>query len=377
MEPLTTLTPSQPWPLGAHALDDAVHFAVASAHATCIELCLFDTTGRHELSRTPLPGRSGDIFHGRLPGARPGLIYGYRAHGPWRPDRGHRFNPHKLLLDPYARQIVGAFEWRDEHFGGDRAHPAQMDSRDNGPFALKARVTAPRPQRPPGPAEGAPPKLHTPLADTVIYEVHVRGFTKLHPGVPEPLRGTYAGLASPAAIAHLQRLGVSAVCLLPVHQHLDEERLTRQGLSNYWGYNTMGFFCPEPRYASGAGGLSVADEFRAMVQALQAAGIEVLLDVVYNHTAESDEQGPTISWRGLDNAMYYRLPPSARSSYENHTGCGNTLDIRQPRVLQLVMDSLRHWVVEMGVDGFRFDLATVLGRGDHLFDPHAAFFAAA
>jgi glycogen debranching enzyme GlgX len=385
MEPLSSsvdLVPGEPYPLGAHArahaLDEpAVNFAVVSAHAQRVDLCLFDAEGRRELSRTPLPGRSGDVFHGRLPGAGPGLIYGFRAHGPWRPDRGQRFNPHKLLLDPYAREIVGRFEWRDEHFGADRAHPAHMDMRDNAAHALKARVVAPLD---PTLSPTTEPRPRTPLADTVIYELHVRGFTRQHAGVPEAQRGTYAGLASPAAIAHLQRLGVTAVCLLPVHQHLDEERLTRLGLSNYWGYNTIGFFCPEPRYASGAGsdagGRSAREEFRAMVRALHAAGIEVLLDVVYNHTAESDEHGPTISFRGLDNGLYYRLLPAARAHYENHSGCGNTLDLRQPRVLQLVLDSLRHWVLEMGVDGFRFDLAPVLGRGEHLFDGRASFFAA-
>jgi glycogen operon protein len=377
MEPLrppTALAPGRSWPLGAQWDGDELNFAVVSAHASRIELCLFDAGGRHEVARLPLPGRTGDVFHGRLPGAAPGLVYGYRAHGPWRPDRGHRFNPHKVLLDPYAREIVGRFEWRDEQFGADRAHPAHMDQRDNAPYALKARVGARDAAR--AAALSAQPQLHTPPADTVIYELHVRGFTMRHPGVPEALRGTYAGLASPAALAHLKRLGITAVCLLPVHQHLDEERLGRLGLVNYWGYNTIGYFCPEPKYASGAGGLAPAEEFRAMVRALHDCGIEVLLDVVYNHTAEGDEQGPTLAWRGLDNALYYRLPPAARAQYENHTGCGNTLDLRQPRVLQLVLDSLRFWVGEMGVDGFRFDLATVLGRGEHRFDPNAAFFAA-
>jgi glycogen operon protein len=362
----------RPWPLGAEWDGDDLNFAVVSAHAKRIELCLFDADGRHELARLPLPGRSGDVFHGRLPAAAPGLAYGYRAHGPWHPDRGHRFNPHKLLLDPYAREIVGRFEWRDEHCGAERTHPAQMDLRDNGAFALKARVGPPRSAVAPTPA----PRPHTPLADTVIYELHVRGFTMRHPGVPEALRGTYAGLATPAAIAHLKRLGVTAVCLLPVHQHLDEERLVKLGLANYWGYNTIGYFCVEPRYASGTGGLGPAEEFRAMVRSLHAAGLEVLLDVVYNHTAEGDERGPTLAWRGLDNALYYRLPQADRTHYENHSGCGNTLNLRQPRVLQMVMDSLRFWVGEMGVDGFRFDLATVLGRGEHRFDRHAAFFGA-
>ncbi|HYJ97081.1 MAG TPA: glycogen debranching protein GlgX, partial [Burkholderiaceae bacterium] len=218
--------------------------------------------------------------------------------------------------------------------------------------------------------------LHTPLSGTVLYELHVKGFTMRCPAVPESQRGTYAGLASEAAIAHLQQLGVTAVCLLPVHRHLDEQRLVAMGLSNYWGYNTIGFFCPDPALASGQSGVTARDEFRAMVARLHAAGIEVILDVVYNHTAESDELGPTLSWRGLDNASYYRLPPHARGHYENHTGCGNTLDLRQPRVIQMVLDSLRFWAGEMHVDGFRFDLAPVLGRGDHGFDRHAAFFVA-
>jgi glycogen operon protein len=365
-----SLIAGRPWPLGAHWDGSGIHFAVFSAHAQRIELCVFDEQGRRELSRTPLPGHDHDVWHGYLPDAGPGLVYGYRAHGPWRPDRGHRFNPHKLLLDPYAREIVGRFEWRDEQFGADRQHPAHMDMRDNGPFALKARVVDARHDAP----QAAAP--HVPLADTVLYEVHVKGFTKRHPGVPPALRGTYAGLAHEASIAHLKRLGVTSVSLLPVPEHVDEERLVRMGLSNYWGYNTIGFFCPDPTLASGAQGMNPRDEFRAMVSALHAAGLEVILDVVYNHSAEGDETGPTISLRGLDNSVYYRLPAAARSHYENLSGCGNTLDLRQPRVLQLVMDSLRYWVGEMGVDGFRFDLAPVLGRGDHLFERHASFFAA-
>jgi glycogen debranching enzyme GlgX len=370
MERLTSLSPGRPWPLGAHWDGHGVNFAVFSANAQRVDLCTFDAHGHRELSRTPLPGHERQVWHGRLPDAGPGLVYGYRVHGPWRPDRGHRFNAHKLLLDPYAREIVGPFTWRDEHFGADRVHPTHMDMRDNGPFALKARVVDERQSV----DTGSPP--NTPLAQTVLYELHVKGFTRLHPGVAPELRGTYAGLASDAAIAHLRRLGVTAVNLLPVHQHIDEQRLWRLGLSNYWGYNTIGFFCPEPSLASGAQGLSAHDEFRAMVRRLHEAGIEVILDVVFNHTAESDETGPTLSFRGLDNASYYRLAPPGRSHYENLSGCGNTLDLRQPRVLQLVMDSLRYWAGTMGVDGFRFDLAPVLGRGDHLFDPRAPFFTA-
>ena len=373
--PVTALQPGRPWPLGASCEASGINFAVFSAHAHGIELCLFDASGEHEVSRTPLPGRSHDVWHGHLPDAGPGLVYGLRASGAWRPDRGHRFNPHKLLLDPYAREIVGRFEWRDAHFGADPRYPGDVDTRDNAADALKARVTCDRfdwqGDRHP----------HIALADTVLYELHVKGFTQLHPGIPADVRGSYAGLASPAAIAHLKGLGVTAVNLLPVHQHLDEQRLHGLGLVNYWGYNTIGFFCPEPGLASraavaAADGRGVRDEFRSMVRALHAAGIEVILDVVFNHTAESDAAGPQLSFRGLDNASYYRLRADAPAEYENHTGCGNTLNLQHPRVIQMVLDSLRYWAGEMHVDGFRFDLAPVLGRTGHGFDRHAAFFTA-
>jgi len=356
------------WPLGASCDAAGVNFAVFSANATAVELCLYSADGREETARIPLPAQSGDVWHGYLPGAATGLVYGLRAHGPWRPERGHRFNPNKLLLDPWAREIVGTFDWRDGHFGADLEHPQHMDMRDNSRQALKARVVH---------DEGfdwqGDRRLLTPLAGSVLYELHVRGFTKRMPGVPEALRGTYAGLASDAAIAHLQRLGITAVSLLPVHQHLDEQRLAEHGLVNYWGYNTLGFFCPEPRYAAGG---QPRDEFRGMVRRLHAAGIEVILDVVYNHTAEGDERGPTLSWRGLDNASWYRLLPEQRCAYDNLTGTGNALDLRQPRALQMVMDSLRYWVQEMHVDGFRFDLAPVLGRGTGGFEGDGAFFKA-
>jgi len=354
------------WPLGARWDGAGVNFAVFSAHATNVELCLFDADGHSETARLPLPAQTGDVWHGYLPDAAPGLVYGLRAHGSWRPERGQRFNPNKLLLDPWAREIVGRFNWDDPHFGADPVHPQHMDMRDNGRMALKARVVHDQfdwqgDQRP-----------HTPLSRSVIYEVHVRGFTKCMAAVPEAERGTYAGLASDAAIAHLKTLGVTAVSLLPVHQHVDELHLVRMGLVNYWGYNTVGFFCPEPRYAATA---QPRDEFRRMVRRLHAAGIEVLLDVVYNHTAEGDERGPTIAWRGLDNTACYRLQDDRRH-YDNITGTGNALDLRQPRMLQLVLDSLRYWVLEMHVDGFRFDLAPVLGRNTHGFDRDGPFFQA-
>jgi glycogen operon protein len=367
---LQSLQAGLPFPLGASVDDDGVNFAVFSAHATAIELCLYDDAGRTELARLKLPARSGDVWHGHLGGAGAGLVYGLRAHGPWQPQQGQRFNPHKLLLDPYAREMVGRFEWHDHHRGQASDDPLRIDRHDNAAGALKARVVHDHFDW----QGDAPPA--TPWSDSLLYEVHVRGFSMLHPGVPEAQRGTYAGLASEAALAHLKRVGITAVNLLPVQQFLDEERLVRLGLRNHWGYNTLGFFCVEPRYAAaGASGSAVRDEFRRMVRRLHGAGIEVILDVVYNHTAETDELGPTLSWRGLDNASYYRLPEGDALHYENHSGCGNTLDLSHPRVLQMVMDSLRYWVQQMHVDGFRFDLATVLGRGRQGFDRHAAFFA--
>ncbi len=364
------LETGKPWPLGAHWDGKGVNFAVFSAHAQSIELCLFDASGTQEMARYPLPCRTSDVWHGYLPQAATGLVYGLRAHGTWRPERGYRFNAAKLLLDPYAREVVGTFDWRDEHFGHDRHLPIHPDTRDNAAFALKARL----------PHEGfdweQDKLLQHPLASTVIYEVHVKGFSQQNLLVPEALRGTYAGLGHAASIEHLQRLGVTSVSLLPVHLAVNEERLSKLGLHNYWAYNTLSFFCADPRLASQNTGLTPRDEFRTMVKALHNAGIEVLLDVVFNHTAESDETGPTLSFRGLDNASYYRLPTESLSHYENYSGCGNTLDIRQPRVLQLVLDSLRYWVNDMHVDGFRFDLAPVLGRGEHGFSRDGAFFTA-
>jgi glycogen debranching enzyme len=358
------------WPLGASVQADGVNFAVFSAHAHAIELCLFNDDGSEEIGRVALPAHTGDIWHGFLPGARAGQVYGLRAHGPWRPDHGHRFNPHKLLLDPWAREIVGEFNWRAPNFAADAEHPQHMNMRDNARSALKARVVAD------GFDWQGDALLHRPLAQTVLYELHVKGFTQQMPAVPEAQRGTYLGVCAPAALAHLKRLGVTAVSLLPVQQHVDEEHLVQRGLVNYWGYNTVGFFCPEPRYASAPDGQTARNEFRQMVRALHAEGIEVILDVVYNHTPETGERGPSISWRGLDHRSWYRLQPGQLQHCENLTGCGNTVDIRHPRVLQFVMDSLRFWVQEMHVDGFRFDLAPVLGRGDENFDRNNAFFKA-
>ncbi|HJV70345.1 glycogen debranching protein GlgX [Ideonella sp.] len=362
-------------PLGTHARDGGVNFAVFSEHAVRIELCLFDASGTREIKRYDLAGPHDGVFHGFLPGVGPGLIYGLRAHGPYRPEQGHRFNPHKLLLDPYAREIVGHFAWRAEHHGYELGHPEgprSFDTRDNAAHALKARVAEPLGE---SPARRNPPR-HAP-ASVVLYEVHVKGFSKTHPGIPGPLRGTYAALAHPAAIAHFKALGVTTLSLLPVHYAIDEPHLADKGLTNYWGYNTLGFFCPDPRLASQPDDpAAVTREFRAMVEGLHAHGLEVVLDVVYNHTPEGNEFGPSLSFRGLDNRSWYRLVPDDKSRSENLTGCGNTLNVAHPRVTQFVLDSLRYWVEVMGVDGFRFDLAPVLGRTDRGFDPQAAFFTA-
>ena len=370
---MPSLSTGQPYPLGATLRADGVNFAVASEHAQSVELCLFDDGGRIEAARHRLPGCTDGVWHGFLPGARAGLVYGLRAHGAYSPQAGHRFNPHKLLLDPYAREIVGRFDWRDEHFGFRRGHPdgaASFDARDNAALALKARVAEPLPPL----AARAEPR---PAAEVVLYEVHVKGFTRRHPAVPEGLRGTYAGLAHPAAIEHLLKIGVTTVSLLPVHYALTEERLAKLGLTNYWGYNTIGFFCPDPRLSTTPGDSGAARrEFRTMVERLHAAGLEVVIDVVFNHTAEGNENGPTLSMRGLDNALWYRLAQEDRSQYDNSTGCGNTVNVHHPRVTQFVLDCLRHWVDEMGVDGFRFDLAPVLGRTAQGFDPQAPFFSA-
>ena len=352
------------YPLGATWDGGGVNFALFSAFATQVELCLYDAAAAREVTRVALPACTDQVWHGYLPDARPGLVYGYRVHGPYEPAQGHRFNPNKLLIDPYARAFAGRFVWTDEHYGyrcGDANADLSFDTRDNAWAALKCRVVDPAfswHDRPP----------RTAWADTVIYEVHVKGFTMLNPAVPKPLRGTYAGLAHPASIRHLQRLGVTAVELLPLHEFIDERRLVQSELVNYWGYNSVGFFAPTARYAGGGDPLC---EFRTMVRRLHAAGIEVILDVVYNHTGEAEETGPTLAFRGIDNASYYRLRDGRR--YDNITGCGNTLNLAHPRVLQMVMDSLRWWVSETHVDGFRFDLATALARENGGFDPGAAF----
>lgn len=368
------MRPGRVAPLGAQPRDGGVNFAVFSDHATAIEVCVFDQDGQRELRRYPLTGPADGLWCGFLPGVGPGLVYGLRAHGPYAPEHGHRFNAHKLLLDPHAQEIVGHFAWRAEHHGYTLGHPdgpRSLDTRDNAAQALKARVATPLTG--PNPRDNAP---HHPLDRLVIYEAHAKGLTMQHPEVPPALRGTYAGLAHPAVIAHLQSLGVTTLELLPVHYAIDEPHLADKGLHNYWGYNSLGFFCPDPRWAQAKDPTAVRQEFRAMVHALHAAGIEVVLDVVYNHTPEGNEFGPTLSWRGLDNLSWYRLLHDDKGRNENLTGCGNTLSCAHPRVTQFVLDSLRFWVTEMGVDGFRFDLAPVLGRGDRGFGAHAALFTA-
>ncbi len=367
------------FPMGAHPRDGGVNFAVFSQHAQAIELCFFDEQAKVETSRYRLHGPHDGVFHGFIPGVAEGQVYGLRAHGPHAPDQGHRFNPAKLLLDPCARCIVGRFERRDEHHGHVSAHPdgiRVLDARDNAAHALKARVEgALEPFQREALSRGRP---RHPKDRLVLYEVHVKGFSRQHPGIPTELQGTYAGLAHPASIEHFKRMGITTLSLLPVHYALDEPHLVKMGKPNYWGYNTLGFFCVDPRWSrTPHDTAAAAEEFRTMVQTLHAAGLEVVIDVVYNHTAEGGEDGVTLSFRGLDNASWYRLMPEDPSRCENLTGCGNTLAVWQPRVTQFVLDSLRHWVLEMGVDGFRFDLAATLGRTrGQYFHPDAAFFTA-
>lgn len=373
------LLPGREEPMGALARDGGVNFAVFSHHAQRVEVCVFDAGGTTEVRRYDLHGPHDGVWSGFLPGAGPGLVYGLRAHGPYTPEQGHRFNPHKLLLDPNAREIVGRFNWAPEHHGYEVGHPEgprSFDTRDNAVAMLKARVAPP-----PEPAPGWHNQPRLAARDVVLYEMHVKGFSMTLPGIPDELRGSYAALAQPAAIAHFKALGVTTLSLLPVHYALDEAALVERGQVNYWGYNTLAFNCPAPRLASAAvrktgDPTAVNQEFRQMVHALHEAGLEVVLDVVYNHTAEGDQHGATLSFRGLDHASWYKLAHDDRSRCENLSGCGNTLNVAHPRVTQFVLDSLRYWVWEMGVDGFRFDLAPVLGRGHHGYDPHTAFFTA-
>ena len=362
--------PGRPYPLGATWDGRGVNFSLFSEHAAHVELCLFDgPDARCESARVVLPERTDFAWHGYLPGVRPGQVYGYRVGGPYDPRSGHRFNPAKVVLDPYARQIARPLRWDDAVLGfpaGGAAGDLEADPRDSAPFAPLGAVPDP------AFAWGADRPPRTPWHETVIYEVHVKGFTARHPEVPEPVRGTYLGLASDAAIRHLTGLGVTAVELLPVHQGASERRLADRGQTNYWGYSTLAYLAPDVRFATSPD-RSVA-EFKTMVRRLHEAGLEVILDVVYNHTAEGGRSGPTLSLRGIDNRSYYRLAPDDPGAYVDFTGCGNTLDVRHPRVLQLIMDSLRHWTLEMHVDGFRFDLASALARERQEVDPSSAFF---
>jgi isoamylase len=362
--------PGTPSPLGATWDGVGVNFAIFSEHATRVELCLFDSRDADSESVTiPLPEQTDMVCHGYLPDVRPGQLYGFRVHGPYNPHRGHRFNPSKVVMDPYAKVVGRAVQWHEALFGfrpGDE--DMTIDDRDSAPYApLGAVVDAAF-------TWGDDRPLRTPWHETLIYELHVKGFTKLHPEIPEPLRGTYLGLASEPAIRHLTSLGVTAVELMPVQHHIDEWHLVKRGLKNYWGYNTLSYFAPDVRYSASDSPIDSVREFKMMVRALHAAGLEVILDVVYNHTAEGNHLGPTLSLRGIDNSSYYRLQPHASRFYEDFTGCGNTLNMRSPRVLQLIMDSLRYWAGEMHVDGFRFDLASALARELHAVDKLGAFF---
>jgi len=358
--------PGDSYPLGATWDGAGTNFSLFSECAERVELCLFDERGEEQ--RIELPESSGFRFHGYLSGVGPGQRYGFRVHGPWAPAQGLRCNPQKLLLDPYAKAIEGLPNWNEAVYGQKLSDPDARDDRDSAPFVPRSIVINPyfdwRDDRP----------LRIPWHDTVVYEVHVKGFTKRLATIPPELRGTYAGLATPEAIEHLTRLGITAVELLPVHQFIHSQSLMERGLRNYWGYDSLGYFAPHNEYSSTGAIGQQAQEFKQMVRALHAAGIEVLLDVVYNHTAEGNHLGPTLSFKGIDNASYYRLVPGNCRYYMDYTGCGNSLNMRNPHVLQLMMDSLRYWIQEMHVDGFRFDLAASLARGLHDVDRLSAFF---
>jgi isoamylase len=366
--PITSVWPGKPFPQGATWDGEGVNFALFSEAAEGVELCLFDDRGRRELQRIPLREQTDQVWHCYLPEARPGQLYGYRVYGPYQPQQGHRFNPQKLLLDPYAKAIVGSLAWSDAHFGyriGSQRADLSQDRRNNASGMPKCQVIDP------AFSWGDDRNPRTPWHDTIIYEMHVRGFTKLHPQVPPQHRGTYAGLGTTPVIEYLKKLGVTAVELMPVHWFINDRHLIEKDLRNYWGYNSIGYFAPHQDYASS---LQADREFKSMVKALHSAGIEVILDVVYNHTAEGSHLGPTLSFRGIDNAAYYRLLHDDPRYYMDYTGCGNTLNMQHPRVLQMIMDSLRYWITEMHVDGFRFDLAAALARELHEVDRLGAFF---
>jgi isoamylase len=358
----------QPYPLGATWDGKGVNFALFSANATKVELCLFDASGVREIARFVLPECTDEVWHGYLPDARPGTLYGYRVDGPYDPAHGHRFNANKLLLDPYAKSLHGSFRWSDAHFGYRIGSPRQdlsFDRRDSARGMPKCRVVDS------SFTWGADRAPDRPWSETIVYETHLRGFTKLHPAVPEALKGTAAGMSVREVIDYLKALGITAIEFLPVHAYVSGRHLSVRGLTNYWGYDSIAFFAPEPRYLA----TGTITEFKTMVTLLHEVGIEVILDVVYNHTGEGNQLGPTLCFRGIDNASYYRLADDPRS-YVDYTGTGNTLNLTHPRVLQLVMDSLRYWVTDMHVDGFRFDLCTTLAREAPNFDPRSGFLDA-
>lgn len=364
------LTAGTPHPLGATWDGRGTNFALFSATAQKVELCLFDGQGRRELERLALPERSEDVWHGYLNDVSPGQLYGYRVHGPYEPEHGHRFNPFKLLVDPYARRLAGRLVWSDAHFGyrtGSAREDLSFDRRDNARGMPKAVVVDEMFNW--GRRENRP---HIAWQDSIIYEAHVKGLTQTREDVAPGLRGTYRGLAAPSMIEHLKRLGVTAIELLPIHGFIDDRRLIEHKLANYWGYNSLSFFAPEARYAQE----NPLDAFRTTVARLHDAGIEVILDVVYNHTAEGNHLGPTLSFRGIDNTSYYWLTPDRPRFYDDFTGTGNSLNLTHPRVLQMVLDSLRYWVEVCHVDGFRFDLATTLARGTAGYDRSGAFLSA-
>ncbi|MGJ7557663.1 glycogen debranching protein GlgX [Variovorax sp. RB3P1] len=368
-QPLTVLEGTS-HPLGSTFTGDGVNFAVFSAHATRVQVCIFDEAGTTQIGCVTLPEYTDEIWHGFVPGLQPGARYGLRVHGPYEPEKGHRFNHHKLLLDPYAKAHMGELKWGPEVFGYTVGHEdgdLSFDERDSAPFVPKCVVVDSRFEWTQTDA------LRVPWKETVFYETHVRGFTMKHPKVPEQFRGTFAGMARDEVLAPIRALGVTSVELLPVQMFLNQSSLLEQGLTNFWGYDTIGFFALDPRYMDGPH----IDEFKHMVDRFHAHGLEVILDVVYNHTPEGNELGPTISFKGIDNASYYRLMPDGDGPgpryYINDTGTGNTVNLSHPRVLQMVMDSLRYWVTEMRVDGFRFDLATILAREPHGFDEGGGF----
>ena len=363
---MSEIWPGRAYPLGATYDGAGTNFSLFSEIAEKVELCLFDRGG-HEV-RHDLVEVDGHCWHAYLPGVGPGQQYGFRVHGPWDPRAGHRCNPHKLLLDPYARAVTGAVDWEDACFSHRMDDPTEANLDDSARHVPKSVVVNPFFHWGNDHAPG------TPLEDTIIYEVHVKGFTQRMEGIPEDLRGTYAGLAHPVAIEHLRQLGITAVELLPTHQFVHDHWLDEKGLRNYWGYNSICFMAPHNGYSAWGDEGAQVQEFRHMVKAMHEAGIEVILDVVYNHTAEGDENGPTLSFKGIDNAAYYRLEESDRTRYRDYTGTGNSMNMRHPHVLQLIMDSLRYWVTEMHVDGFRFDLAATLARELHEVDRLSAFF---